>query len=224
MRIALRRTPATACLLAAIAAGFLVELWAGGTDDPLVLMRLGADQAAAVWQGEWWRLLACIFLHGGLLHLLFNGWALYQLGSLFELWLGSQRLLVTFFVAGIASSFGSVLWSTYARGELDRPSVGASGAIFGLFGALIAFLFRRRSRLLPFAKSLLTQLVFWAVLNLVLGATFPMIDNAAHVGGLIAGLAIGLMLRDRSDAVPRPEPLPAAPGASASSYPGDDRF
>lgn len=206
-----------ATLLAAILAGYLLEMWAGGTNDAQVTLQLGANQAAAVWAGQWWRLVASMFLHGGLLHLLVNGWALYQIGSLFELWLGSSRLLATYFVSGIAGSFASVLWNTFGRGDLERLSVGASGAIFGLLGALIAFLLRRRSRLAPFAKSLLTQLVFWAGLNLVLGATLPMIDNSAHIGGLLAGLAIGLLLRDQTDPLPRP--LPAAP-----PYPANDRL
>ncbi|HEY8021621.1 MAG TPA: rhomboid family intramembrane serine protease [Thermoanaerobaculia bacterium] len=216
MRIGLRRTPATAFLLAAIAGGFLLEMWAGGTTDVQVSMRLGANQAAAVWQGQWWRLLASMFLHDGILHLAFNGWALYQLGSLFEIWLGSSRLLATYFASGIAGSLASVLWNTYGGGELNRPSVGASGAIFGLLGALIAFLLRRRSRLTPLAKSLLGQLLFWAGINLVLGITFPLIDNAAHMGGLVAGLAAGLLLRDQSERQPRP--APAIP-----SYPPDER-
>jgi rhomboid protease GluP len=217
MSIPLRRTPTTALLLAAIAGGFLLELWAGGTSDARALMALGANQAAAVWHGEWWRLAASMFLHGSFLHILFNGWALYQLGSLFELWLGPPRLLVTYLVSGIAGSFASVLWNTYGAGDLYRPSVGASGAIFGLLGALITFLLRRRSRLNPLAKSLLTQLVFWAGLNLLLGATLPLIDNSAHLGGLAAGLTLGLLFRDRTESAPRP--VPAAP-----SYPEDDRF
>ncbi len=158
-----------------------------------------------------------MFLHDGFLHILFNGWALYQLGSLFELWLGSSRLFATYFLSGIAGSFASVLWNTFGRGDLERPSVGASGAIFGLLGGLIAFLLRRRSRLTPLAKSLLTQLLFWAGLNLFLGATFPLIDNAAHIGGLVAGLAIGLLLRDRTERVPAPAP-------PAPSFPADEGF
>jgi rhomboid protease GluP len=216
VRIPWRRTPATAFLLAAIAAGFLLEIWAGGATDPQVLMSLGADQATAVWQGQWWRLLASMFLHDGLLHIAFNGWALYQLGSLFELWLGSPRLLLTYFAAGLSGSLASVLWNTFGGGDPARPSVGASGAIFGLLGALIAFLLRRRSRLTPMAKSLLTQLLFWAGVNIVMGLSVRLIDNAAHMGGLAAGLLLGLAFRDESERAPRP--APAAP------YPGDDRL
>jgi len=218
MRIPLRRTPATALLLVAIAAGFLLEIRAGGSADPQALMALGANQAARVWQGEWWRLVASMFLHDGLLHIAFNGWALYQLGSLFELWLGSPRLLLTYFAAGVSGSLASVLWNTYGGGDPLRPSVGASGAIFGLLGALIAFLLRRRSRLTPLAKSLLSQLLFWAGINIVMGVSVRLIDNAAHLGGLAAGLVLGLVFRDQRDEAER-APAPAVP-----SYPADDGF
>ena len=214
MRIPWRRTPVTVLLLAAIAAGFLLEIRAGGSTDPQALMALGANQAARVWAGEWWRLVASMFLHDGLLHIAFNGWALYQLGSLFELWLGSPRLLLTYFAAGISGSLASVLWNTYGIGDPLRPSVGASGAIFGLLGALIAFLLRRRSNLTPLAKSLLRQLLFWAGVNVVMGLSIWLIDNAAHMGGLAAGLVLGLLFRDQTERVPRP--APAAP-----SYPDD---
>jgi len=214
VRIPWRRTPATALLLAAIAAGFLLEIRAGGSTDPQALMALGANQAARVWNGEWWRLVASMFLHDGLLHIAFNGWALYQLGSLFELWLGSPRLLLTYFAAGISGSLASVLWNTYGGGDPLRPSVGASGAIFGLLGALIAFLLRRRSRLTPLAKSLLTQLLFWAGVNVVMGVSVRLIDNAAHMGGLAAGLLLGLAFRDETERAPRPAPAPP-------SYPDD---
>lgn len=215
MRIPWRRTPVTLLLLAAIAAGFLLEIRAGGSTDPQALMTLGANQAARVWSGEWWRLVASMFLHDGLLHIAFNGWALYQLGSLFELWLGSPRLLLTYFAAGISGSLASVLWNTHLGGDaLFRPSVGASGAIFGLLGALIAFLLRRRSSLTPLAKSLLRQLLFWAGINIVMGVSVRLIDNAAHMGGLAAGLLLGLAFRDETERAPRP--APAAP-----SYPDD---
>jgi len=85
------------------------------------------------------------------------------------------------------------------------PSVGASGAIFGLLGFLIAFLLRHRDRLRPEAKSLLLQLVFWAAINIFFGFTADMIDNAAHLGGFAAGLAIGATLRPLQR--PRPEPI-----------------
>ena len=96
--------------------------------------------------------------------------------------------------------------------------MGASGAIFGLLGALIAFLLRRRSRLTPLAKSLLSQLLFWAGINIVMGVSVRLIDNAAHLGGLAAGLVLGLVFRDQRNPAERP------PAPAVSSYPADDGF
>ena len=194
--LSLRQTPVTALLLAAIVGVFGLELARGATTDVNELVALGANYGPAVLQhGQWWRLVSSMFLHGGFLHLLFNGWALIQLGGLFERWIGSGRLVLTYFATGICASLASVLFT-------DSPSVGASGAIFGLLGALISFLLRRRSRLAAGGKSILSQLVFWAGLNLFLGASMPMIDNYAHVGGLLAGLLAGLLLNERRMARP----------------------
>jgi rhomboid protease GluP len=187
----LRQTPVTALLLLAIAAMFLVETLAGGATNGDVLYALGANHPVAVLQqGEWWRLLTSMFLHGGFVHVLLNGWALYQLGALYELAVGSSRMLLVYVLAGLAGSAASLLWT-------QGLSVGASGAIFGVLGAMIAFLLRRRERLTPFARSLLSQLVAWAVINIFFGFTFPMIDNAAHLGGCAAGFLLGFLLRDR---------------------------
>jgi rhomboid protease GluP len=181
-----RRTPVTTFLLGSIAAVYVLQLVKG---DEIV--NLGANYGPAVFQdGQWWRLVTSMFLHGGFVHLLLNGWGLYQLGALFELWLGSAPLLGVYFVSGIAGSLASDLFTS-------SPSVGASGAIFGLLGALISFLLRRRGRLTPQAKSLLMQLVGWAVINVFFGFSTPGIDNAAHLGGCAAGLLLGLALRER---------------------------
>jgi rhomboid protease GluP len=190
MAFSIRHTPVTSLLLAAIAALFLVEIRAGGA-TPEVLYGLGANHPVPVLQqGEWWRLFTSMFLHGGFAHVLLNGWALYQLGALFEMAVGSFRMLVVYVLTGLAGSLASLLWT-------QSLSVGASGAIFGVLGALIAFLLRRRERLTPFARSLLSQLVGWAAINVFIGFTVPMIDNAAHLGGCAAGFLLGLLLRGR---------------------------
>jgi rhomboid protease GluP len=197
----LRQAPVSAVLLAIIAAVFLAETGAGGSTNAQVLARFGANLPALVWQGEVWRLVASMFLHIGIVHLLVNGWALYQLGPLAETLFGSRRMLLLWLGTGLCGSLASVGWNTWT-GHLDVTSAGASGAIFGLIGTLIAFLLRRRDRLLPQAKALLSQLVFWAGVNAFLGLTVPGIDNAAHMGGLAAGLLAGLTLRERRYAVP----------------------
>lgn len=193
MALLSRYTPVTLLLLIAILIGYGLEakMLASGAPEDEVLIRLGANHPGLVLQeGEWWRLVTSMFLHGGLAHLFLNGWALYQLGSLFESWLGSTRLVVTWFVSGIAGSLASILFT-------QSLSVGASGAIFGVLGALIAFLLRRRDALNAGAKGLLGQLVLWAGINVVFGFSVPRIDNAAHLGGFAAGFLLGLILRPR---------------------------
>ena len=196
-----RVAPLTWILLGAILAVFGLEVLTGATADGRALVRLGANVPQLVWQGEWWRLVSAIFLHGGVLHLLLNAWALYQLGGLFEAWMGSGRMALVWFVTGIAGSLASLF---FLRGGL---SVGASGAIFGILGALVGVLLRRRDRLRPQAKQLLMQLLMWAGINVFLGFSTPNIDNAAHLGGAAAGLCLGLALRPRWEREPAEPPL-----------------
>ena len=181
-----RRTPITTLLLISIAVGFGLQRFLGDA-----LINAGANYGPAVFgEGQWWRLVTSMFLHDGIAHLLVNGWGFFQLGALFEIWLGSIRLLLVYFASGIAGSLASAYFS-------ELPSLGASGAIFGVLGALIAFLLRRHQLLTPQAKSLLFQLVGWAVINVFLGFSIPGIDNAAHLGGCAAGFLLGLGLREQ---------------------------
>lgn len=184
----MRRAPVTTLLVVAIVAAFGLQLWgeASGTD----LAAAGANERTAVLSGQYWRLLTSMFLHGGFLHLGLNAWGLYQLGTLFERLLGSTRMIATYFLSGIAGSVASIVWT-------QMPSVGASGAIFGILGALIAFLLKRHNTLSPQGKSILSQLLMWAGINLYLGFEMPNIDNAGHLGGLAAGFLLGLLLRER---------------------------
>jgi rhomboid protease GluP len=198
----LRRAPVTVALLAAIAIVYVLQLATGDA-----LTAAGANYGPAVRAGEYWRLVTSMFLHGGLLHLALNGWALYQLGALFEILVGSPRMLLVYFVSGIAGSLVSAWFS-------QVPSVGASGAIFGLLGALIAFLLRRRGALTPQGKSILMQLVFWAVINVFFGFSDPQIDNSAHLGGCAAGLLLGLTLPERRQLPPAPDPYDGRPFGS----------
>ena len=204
----LRHAPFTAVLLALVGLGFVAETVMGGSTVPRVLVALGANVAPL--HGQYWRLVASLFLHIGLLHLAVNSWALYQLGALFELWLGSLRLAVVFFVSGIAGSLASVIF-TLGPAANHTVSAGASGAIFGILGALIAFLARRRDRLTPAAKSLLLQLLFWAALNVFLGISVAAIDNSAHMGGFAAGLLIGIFLQPEPQRRPQREAPPPPP-------------
>ena len=183
------RTPATAALIAAILFVFVLQVIAGANRDPQVLVQMGAIMKGVIQRGDYWRLLAAMFLHGGFLHLFLNVWALWQIGGIFETLFGSTRFLLTYFASGlVASLVSSIFIPPYT------PGVGASGAIFGIIGALILTL--RRSPLWgrkEWSSALARQLAIWAGINIVIGFTIPGIDNAAHIGGCVAGLLIGLV-------------------------------
>jgi len=168
----------------------LVSAIIGSRSDPL-LIRAGAQYGRAIARGETWRLVSCIFLHGSGLHLFMNGLALVGLGRLCEALYGRTRFIALFLISGIA---GSAL--SYAGGH--QLSIGASGAIFGLLGAPIVFGWRHRAELPPeISRWLRRSLAPWVVLNLFIGLVVPFIDNLAHVGGLIAGVLMALVLGNR---------------------------
>jgi rhomboid protease GluP len=183
------RSPVTTALLTLIAAIFFLEWFAGALQDDLVLRRMGAITPTMLADGEWWRAVAAMFLHGGFLHWLANSWALYQLGSLYEAMFGSGRFTIVYFVTGIAASVASSLFMhPYGIG------VGASGAVLGILGAFIFSVLRSpQFKHQPWTKSLINQLVFWAFVNLALGLSVKNIDNVAHIAGLVTGLALGFI-------------------------------
>jgi rhomboid protease GluP len=181
--------PITIGLMVIIVLVFFLEVSRGGATDPNVLFALGAVDGGLFARGEYWRLLTAMFLHGGVMHLGFNLWALYQLGGLFEMMFGSQRFILTWIAAGLIGSITSALF--ISPGSV---SVGASGAIFGILGALIPAVWRSPVfRHQPWARGLVQQLMLWAGINVFIGFTFPMIDNAAHLGGFGAGLLLGMI-------------------------------
>lgn len=157
------------------------------------LLRWGAnDGMRVVLQHEYWRLPASVFLHGGLLHLAVNMWCLRNIGPLVERFYGNLGYACLYLAAGIGGAVAS------AATPPARVSVGASGAIFGILGALLAFLLLRRravppSVLAPLRSSALSFVVF----NTLFGAVVPAIDQAAHMGGLATGFVVGLILSPR---------------------------
>ena len=154
--------------------------------DSALLLRWGANSGALTSGGEWWRLLTSTFEHGGLLHIALNMWCLYNLGWLAELFFGRPRFTLLYLMCGIGGSLGSICW----RG--NGLSVGASGAIFGIAGALIpAMMLHGNPRLRVALKSQLSSVAMFVVYNLAFGAAVPGIDNAAHIGGLLTGLVLG---------------------------------
>ena len=154
------------------------------TGQPESLLRAGAMVPVLVADGEWWRLLTAMFLHHGPLHLLLNSFALYLFGSLVESSLGRVRFVAVYLVTGFVGNATS-----YAFGDININSAGASGAIFGLLGAWLAFNLRRRS--LALARSNAQSALMLIGINLIFGFVVPRIDWLAHVGGLAAGIAGG---------------------------------
>ncbi len=139
--------------------------------------------------GQWWRLVSSMFLHGSFWHLLFNMIALWQVGRLTERIFGSPRFVALYFLAGISGSIASVLWNPHVN------SVGASGAIFGVIGGLLAFLGRANSGVPPTVVSeLRSSLVPFLLFSLWMGFVYPHTDNAAHIGGLVGGWLAGHLL------------------------------
>ena len=128
--------------------------------------------------GQYYRLITGMFLHGGILHLLFNMYALYIIGMQLESFLGKAKYLIVYLLSGIGASMLSIFFS-------NSFSVGASGAIFGLMGALLYFGYHYRVYLDSVVKSQIIPLI---VLNLILGFTLSGIDNWAHIGGLVSGI------------------------------------
>ena len=172
--------------------GINVLVWvameaAGGSEDPGVLLDFGAMFGPLIASGEYWRLFTAMFLHVGGLHLLFNGIGLLIFGQLVERVYGPVRFILIYILAGLSGSVSSYLFNSVAIGA------GASGAIFGVLGALAAFFIARRDLPGQMRRQNLTSLLVIAGINLFYGLTTPGIDNWAHMGGFVAGIAIGLV-------------------------------
>jgi len=163
---------------------FLATVISGGFSLP-ILLSLGAKYGPLIVSGEWQRLLLCIFLHGSLWHLFFNMYALFNLGRLAEGVYGAKKFFIIYIITGLCGSLLS-LGVNYSR-----VGVGASGAIFGLAGALFASgLKYRNTSLNRMAMSLLP----FILINLVIGFVTPVVDNGAHVGGLLSGMLMGYLV------------------------------
>ncbi len=152
------------------------------------LSQAGAVYGPAVANGEWWRLITAAFLHLGMLHILFNMYALWLFGPVMEQMYGHVEFAVIYVLCALG---GNVLTILFAP---NNPALGASGAIFGLFG--LGFVVSRRRHLLlgPEARALLSRVGTLLVLNLVITFTIPAISWTGHVGGLAVGALIGLLL------------------------------
>jgi rhomboid protease GluP len=153
------------------------------------LVRFGANFGPLTVSGQWWRLLTCIFIHGGLLHIAFNMWCLWDLGRLAESVYGHWTFAAVYLISGLSASLASVIWNPFIL------SVGASGAIFGIAGALIASFYLGEFSLPRAAMSgMLRSVMLFVGYNLFFGAVIAHTDNAAHVGGLLMGLLLGALI------------------------------
>ena len=172
------------------------------------LLVWGADNAGAVlYYGQWWRIVAAMFVHGGFLHLALNMWCLWNLGMLAEPLMGSLGVIAVYLLTGAAGNLLSTLvnWVKYhnldggAVGLIGPVGVGASGAVFGLAGALIILLKSSRLPVPPEElKKLRRSVIYFAVINLVIGFSINVgtsamgagvgVDNMAHLGGFGCGL------------------------------------
>lgn len=153
-----------------------------------LLQQWGANFGPLVKDGQWWRIVTCAFIHVGIAHLGFNMYAMWIFGEQLERLQGRWRTLFFFFFAAIAASLASLWWNP------QTTSAGASGALFGWVGVTVAIVVRHRR---DFPKKLWSDmgrgLAMLLILNLVF-LTNPHIDNAAHIGGLISGFLVGLVL------------------------------
>lgn len=183
----------TRLLIAANVVVFIAMLFSGAGlwhSQNGVQLAWGANFGPATQDGEWWRLGSALFLHFGLLHIALNMFALWDAGQWVERMYGHFRFAMIYFAAGLA---GNLLSLVVHAGH--AVSGGASGAIFGLYGALLSYLWLERSRIQPGEF----RWLFWAaigfsVVTIVFGLLVPGIDNAAHIGGLVAGLLMGMLL------------------------------
>jgi rhomboid protease GluP len=158
------------------------------------LLVLGANYLPATLK-EPWRLLSSMFMHAGLVHLGFNMLTLFQFGPICESFYGRRGMLIVYFFSGILGGMASLFF-----GAAVTVSVGASGAIFGLQGAILCAVATKGKLLQPgAAKKIAVVMGVIVVMNLLLGLATPAIDNAAHIGGLLGGFLAALMLAEVFD-------------------------
>ena len=154
-----------------------------------LMVHFGANFGPYTLSGQWWRLVTYMFLHGGIFHIAMNMWCLWNLGWLCESIYGRFTYAAIYLITGVAGGLASIGWNPSVL------SVGASGAIFGLTGALIASFYLGEFSLSGInIKGTLSSLLFFAGFNLFLGRMVPGIDNACHVGGLVSGLILGALI------------------------------
>jgi rhomboid protease GluP len=182
----------TPALIALNVGVFLVMVLAGANvlkPNIPVMLQWGANYGPLTTNGQWWRLLSGTFLHFGVIHLLVNMWVLRDVGREVERLVGSTGFLIGYLVSGFFGSLASVFWQEAA------VSAGASGAVFGVFGMLLGFVVLRKGSIpVEALRDRAGGAIAFLIFNLIVGLSVPWIDQAAHIGGFIAGCVCGLVL------------------------------
>lgn len=160
-------------------------IFGNGSSDNYTLLKFGANYDVLTKSGEYYRLITCMFLHIGIVHLLCNMYSLYIVGNSVENLFGKVKYLIIYFISGIC---GSILSLAFCHNTI---SAGASGAIFGLLGALLYFGYYYRAYLGSTIKNSVIQVI---LINLIIGFMVPGISNAAHIGGLVGGILTAMMV------------------------------
>lgn len=182
--------PIVTYTLLAITVGIGISMFLLGQSELWVDL-FALDKLAVLLDGEYWRLITPILVHGSIIHLLFNMYALWIIGPIVEALYGPLRYLSIYLLCAAAGSAASYMFSD------ARLSVGASGAVFGLFGALLVADRVHKPALTRNARNITQQIAILIAINLFIGFSVPNIDNAAHIGGLIAGAWLGFVMVPR---------------------------
>lgn len=161
-----------------------------GTASPITYIRLGSNFMLIVARHQqFWRFVTACFLHFGILHILMNCWVFKDIGYLAERFWGAKQVFATFVLTGLCGSAASYLWHVY-RG-INVNSAGASGAIFGVAGLFIGAYYKNKHQV---GEVLGAHLLRWVITMLVMGLVMRVVDNAAHIGGVLSGAVLGYFL------------------------------
>ena len=186
----LSKEPVTAVLLLLNIIIFLVTDFTGGTDNTIHMLECGAAYPPFIMEnGEYYRLFTCMFLHFGIEHLANNMLVLFVLGQRLEPVVGKIRFLLIYFLGGIGGNLISLVFDI--KGGNYAVSAGASGAVFAVMGAMIWVVIRNRGRLQDISTR---QMLVMAAFSLYFGLASSGVDNAAHVGGMICGILLAVVL------------------------------
>jgi len=184
----MNHAPAFSIIMIVVCIGvFIWQLADGSLDSTEAIIAAGALHRESVMDGQAWRLLSATVLHGGFEHLIGNIGMLYILGLGCEHAFGSARMGLLYLFSALAGSLASLMMT-------EGPSIGASGAVFGVAGGLIVGLYRQRHRYFIRDKRISIVLLIWAVWTVAIGFLMPGIDNWAHIGGFVGGAMVGAVL------------------------------